>query len=154
MPRRKNRRRKNRGNSLQPKQVNPNPVEPDNHPDNPNDNDSEIAEATIYTESFEGPLPHPKILAQYEQAHPGAAKVILDSFQSEQRHRHEIVSRVQAGEHEYRMLGLTFAFFIVLGILAGSVYLIVHGEYLAGGSLLTIVISLLIKALLKKDKPE
>jgi len=40
-----------------------------------------------YGESFAGPLPHPKILAGYEEIVPGAAREILETAHSRSQHR-------------------------------------------------------------------
>ena len=37
-----------------------------------------------------GPLPDPETLGKYEKVYPGLAKCIVESFESEYRHRHEM----------------------------------------------------------------
>ena len=37
-----------------------------------------------------GPLPDPETLGKYDKVYPGLAKCIVESFESEYRHRHEM----------------------------------------------------------------
>ncbi len=45
---------------------------------------------SIRSESFQGPLPHPRTLAEYEQVYPGAAARILSLTESEAEHRRSL----------------------------------------------------------------
>lgn len=49
-------------------------------------------------EKFEGPIPHPKILQQYEKVYPGSAKTIIDMAVKEQEHRHEMDKTIVQSE--------------------------------------------------------
>ncbi len=44
----------------------------------------------IVTETFQGPIPHPVILEQYNKATPGAADRIISMAENEATHRHEM----------------------------------------------------------------
>lgn len=46
--------------------------------------------ACIRKEEFKGPLPHPAILKQYEEIHPGFAEEIMKMAVKEQGHRHDM----------------------------------------------------------------
>ena len=48
----------------------------------------------IRAERFEGPLPHPSILREYEAIHPGAAEAILAEFRTESEHQREMAIRI------------------------------------------------------------
>ncbi len=44
--------------------------------------------AQLDAQQFSGPLPHPQILAQYNQAVPNAADRIIKMAESQSNHRH------------------------------------------------------------------
>lgn len=54
--------------------------------------------ACIRREEFRGPLPHPKILQQYEEIQPGFAKEIMQMAVNEQGHRHKMESMIVESE--------------------------------------------------------
>lgn len=73
----------------------------------------------IQTESrFSGPLPHPELFAQYNKVLPGTAERIVKMTESEQGHRHSLVSAVVKGDQHY-------IFFIAL---AGIVRQFIQGK--------------------------
>lgn len=50
---------------------------------------------TTTTETFAGPVPHPDLLAKYEQIVPGAAERIIKMAENEQQVRHESIAADQ-----------------------------------------------------------
>jgi hypothetical protein len=46
-----------------------------------------VAISKVETTSFQGPLPHPQILSQYDQIVPGSAERIISQWESQSRHR-------------------------------------------------------------------
>ena len=96
----------------------------------------------IQTESsFSGPLPPPELFDQYDKVLPGAAERILKMTESEQEHRHSLVGAVLKGDRHYRLLGMTFAFLILLGAIGGSVYLISIDKDLMGSLIFIIALA-------------
>lgn len=82
---------------------------------------------------FSGPIPHPDILAHYNNIVPGAAERIIQMAESEKEHRHHIEkSALQADISEAR-LGQIFAFLIGITAIIAGAYTAVAGEPLAGG---------------------
>ncbi|MDD2876062.1 MAG: DUF2335 domain-containing protein [Acidiphilium sp.] len=82
----------------------------------------EIAERTIIaalSESYAGPLPHPRHLKAYEDVVPGAARDILNMAMGEQKHRH----RLQMMETAYPYLGWLAGFVGFLVCVSGAIYL-------------------------------
>jgi uncharacterized membrane protein len=73
-------------------------------------------------ESYSGPIPHPRHLAEIERIAPGAARQIIDSVSLEQRHRH----RMETLEMVYPYMGLLCAITMLLLCIACAVYLAVH----------------------------
>ena len=92
---------------------------------------------------YQGPLPIPQHLQQYEQVLPGAAERILAMAESQKEHRQDLERlAVRTGARD-SLLGLIFGFLIgVLGI-CGGVFLGYHGQmgglWLSGGSLVSLV---------------
>lgn len=70
---------------------------------------------------FSGPLPHPQVLAQYNEALPNGAERIMQMTESELRHR-------QGMEHR----GQFFAFVIAVAALLGGIVLIALGRSVEG----------------------
>ncbi len=85
----------------------------------------ETAERTIIaalSETYAGPLPHPRHLKAYDEVVPGAARDILNMAISEQKHRH----RLQMLETAYPYLGWLAGFVGFLGCVSGAIYLGLH----------------------------
>jgi len=105
--------------------------------------------------TFQGPLPHPDILARYEEIQPGAAERVLKQFERETEHRHSMEQAIVSAQIEafrasipIARLGQVFGLIIaVVGITAGAVAVIVSptaghaaaGASIAGASLATLV---------------
>jgi uncharacterized membrane protein len=68
----------------------------------------------------EGPLPHPQILASYEQVLPGAAERIFQMAEREQRNRHDTADKTMRRETRREMyVSLLYALGQVCGFLLG-----------------------------------
>ena len=105
----------------------------------------------IKAASFSGPLPHPEILAGYNDACPGAAERIIKTYESEVAHRHEMERamvetdiKVQRAIPREILTGQIFAFLICVGFLATGTFLIstgheISGTIFGGGGLVGIV---------------
>lgn len=90
--------------------------------------------------AFQGPLPPPMMLAQYEEICPGLANRIVSLTERQQGHRIDIESRSVKASIWNERLGQVFAFIICMFTLAGSVWLISEehtwsGSLLAGGTM-------------------
>jgi len=89
--------------------------------------------------AFQGPIPHPSILAGYEQVLPGAADRIISLAESETKHRHEMEKKILDAEiagnrSEVRevLMGQVFAFIIALSTIGSGAYTAVNGAQFAG----------------------
>lgn len=83
-------------------------------------------------QSFEGPLPHPQILAEYNKIAPDLVERIITMAESETKHRHEIENSVlRANVWEVR-LGQVFGFLIGIFIMSAAGYCAIHGAQIAG----------------------
>ena len=69
---------------------------------------------------FEGPLPPPSILAQYDQVAPGAAERILGMAERQSSHRIALEARVVSSDVVRSYLGLLLGFVVVIvfGVIA------------------------------------
>ena len=84
---------------------------------------------------FSGPLPHPRILEEYERIVPGAAERIIAMAEKEQTQRHSLESRTAIVESRLGTWGLVFAFVLAMVLLTGAIWLISRGYSLEGGLL-------------------
>jgi uncharacterized membrane protein len=71
----------------------------------------------VQEDSFSGPLPHPKHLAEYDRVLPGAANRIIAMAEKEQEHRHEWENRALKFDFSYSILGILLGFLIALALL-------------------------------------
>lgn len=103
--------------------------------------------ALLLRYSYSGPLPHPDILAQYDQIVPGSARQIINSFHSQTEHRISIEKKVIEADTWKSKLGLVAGFVIALVglIIAWDLGRNSHewaAAVIAGGTLASIVGSL------------
>lgn len=90
--------------------------------------------------AFQGPLPPPAMLAQYDDICPGLADRIVSLTERQQGHRIDIESRSVTASIWNERLGQIFAFIICMFTLVSSVWLISKdfawsGSLLAGGTM-------------------
>lgn len=71
----------------------------------------------VHEESFSGPLPHPKHLAEYDRVLPGAADRIIAMAEKEQTHRHDWENTSLKFDFSYSILGIVLGFLIALALL-------------------------------------
>lgn len=91
-----------------------------------------VARVVAISESYSGPMPHPKHLKAYEEIKPGSAQEIIGMAQAEQAHRHAM----QRMEMSYPYWGLAAGFVGLVTCVGGAVTLGLYGhEGVAGGML-------------------
>ncbi len=83
-------------------------------------------------EHFSGPIPHPRIIREYEEVLPGSANRILQMAENQQSHRHKMESLVIGSDIVMERLGLIAALVISMAIVLGGIYLIGSGKDIAG----------------------
>lgn len=91
--------------------------------------------------SYQGPIPHPRILADYENVLPGAADRIIKMAEREQEHRHEFDAKCQASDSRDSLLGILFALFISLSTVGAGILIIFNVPSIRGiisGSVLSL----------------
>ncbi len=113
----------------------------------------------IQAASYEGPLPPPSLLTQYNQAVPDAAERILAMAEKQAAHRQDLESRALTGEQRRTTWGLVSAVFVTILSLGAATYAIVTGHDAAGaslfgGSLVSIVIAFVRGTKSRRDERE
>lgn len=84
-------------------------------------------------EMYSGPIPHPKILEDYQKLYPNAAKEIIQNGVEESKHRRELETRRQKrrGNQAWTIIvgviGITILFIVL------SFELIMHNHKIIGG---------------------
>ena len=87
----------------------------------------------LQMEWFQGPLPHPDLLAKYEVLAPGAAKQIIDLMSSQTEHRQHLEKAVVASNIAAQRLGQILAALVVISALLVSGWMAADGRELAAG---------------------
>lgn len=83
-------------------------------------------------EVFEGPLPHPRILNQYEQVFPGATERIFRMAEKQQEHRHKLEIAVVKSNIHNEKTGLYSSLVITLVVVISGAVLIYLGHGIEG----------------------
>ena len=98
----------------------------------PDNKKEEVKEALmiIKSETYSGPIPPPRALAEYEQIQPGAADRILKMAEKQQEHRMQLEKKAIYGQVEQGNRGQIFGFIIVFVCVAVAVFFAVRYEML------------------------
>jgi len=94
----------------------------------------------VEASAFSGPLPHPDILARYNEVVPNGAERIFAAFERQGVHRESLEMCVVKGNVRSQAQGRWFGFIVAMTAIAGGIYLIAIGRGVWG--LPTIVTSL------------
>ena len=95
----------------------------------------EVIEKTVVAfveERYAGPLPHPRILAQFDEILPGAAERIFRIFEGQAEHRMHLEKTVVGGDNIRANWGLGLGFTIVFTFGLASLWLIYIGKEVIG----------------------
>lgn len=99
----------------------------------------------MVTTAFQGPLPPPSLLQEYDSIVPGLAKEIVHWTTSQTAHRQGIEDRAMAIDEKLStwyvvevIAGQLFALIIALTVIAAVVYLSLKGHEIAAGALGTV----------------
>lgn len=96
------------------------------------------------TEMFSGPVPHPDLLAKYNDALPNGAERIVAMAEKQQDHRISLESFMAKEMTSRSKTGLYLGFFLALLVILGGIFLIYSGKDIQGfavliGSIATMV---------------
>lgn len=78
--------------------------------------------ASIWMEKHSGPIPHPSILARYEELAPGAARDLIDLSIEQARHRMSCETKVVDEKISARKQGMACGLAVALSAFAVSAY--------------------------------
>lgn len=116
-----------------------NPMSDKHHRSNPSLKPTDGPRIAFQTQSFQGPLPHPAILKQFDDVCPGAAEKIIKMAQDQAAHRQGI-ERLraeneqkfieQANRRETQRIWLACA--LALGVLAVASLFVIFGQSVLG----------------------
>lgn len=93
---------------------------------------------TLTAQRFSGPLPHPAILAQYNDGVPGGAERVVAMAERNQQHRHAMESMVVRGGLSAQRTGQWFGLIVALVGMVGSIWLISQGHTWGGTAIGTV----------------
>jgi uncharacterized membrane protein len=91
-----------------------------------------VVRQVVLQQLYQGPLPHPDMLAKYETLYPGASKLLFDQFQEQGKHRMQLENRVIESNIKNSRLGQWMGFSICMVALLGGVILVCFGIRLEG----------------------
>lgn len=83
-------------------------------------------------EMYNGPIPHPDILAGFDKLDKGAAKKIIDNGIAESLHRRKMESRLLNRENSMYTINRTLGFILAIVIIGGGFYLILNNHPIIG----------------------
>ena len=83
-------------------------------------------------QTFSGPIPHPAILADYNEVVPNAAERIIAMAEKQSKHRIEIEKQVIKNDIRSSHLGKILGFLLALTSIVGSIFLLYLGKNLTG----------------------
>lgn len=99
---------------------------------NPPPTTQTTAIARYEASSFSGPLPHPDILARYNEVVPNGAERIFAAFERQGVHREALEMVVVKGNIRSLTMGAWFGFIIAMTAVLGGIYLIATGKPASG----------------------
>lgn len=83
-------------------------------------------------EMYNGPIPHPDILAGFDKFDKGAAKKIIDNGIAESLHRRKMENRLLNRENSMYTINRTLGFILAIVIIGGGFYLILNNHPIIG----------------------
>lgn len=84
------------------------------------------------TESYQGPVPPPDLIAAYEEAIPNGGQQVLGLANTEQAHRHRLEERQLEAAISAQRLVHVLTFLLTLVIILGGFYLVEHNKEIGG----------------------
>jgi len=106
------------------------------------------------SETFSGPLPHPRILKSYEEILPGSANRILKMAETQSGHRMSLEKMIVSSGVKRERLGMDYALAILIIFIIAGTALILLGKETTGFIALfgPAVVQLVNYFLVKKDE--
>lgn len=87
-------------------------------------------------EAYQGLLPHPEHLAQFNEISPGAADKIIDEFVRQGAHRRELEAQVVTGNESRGGRGQVLGFLLLLAVIICGTVIALTTNATVGGSVI------------------
>ncbi|UCH97210.1 MAG: DUF2335 domain-containing protein [Candidatus Aminicenantes bacterium] len=135
-------------------------IEPNSELAGSNNEESEKIEkvAALILRKYQGPLPPPETLKEYNEILPDAAERIFSMAEKEQQHHHNTEKKLVDHEIKKTNKGQNFAFFTALIGIVGAVVCAFLGQVVigsvVGGSTLVSLVSSFLSSKQEKKKGE
>lgn len=106
--------------------------------------------------SYSGPIPHPRLLKEFDDSIPNGADRIMKMTEQQSTHRMDLETKVVTANNRDSLLGVIFAGIVGIIIVIGSMFLIYNDKNIQGlGILLTsaaVYIGVFLKSKSRDDK--
>lgn len=89
-------------------------------------------QVTAETAIFSGPIPHPRILEQYEKILPGSADRIIKMSENQSNHRQRLENFLVGNRLRNEMIGMLSGFVLAIVTIVGGIWCILIGKALSG----------------------
>jgi hypothetical protein len=90
----------------------------------------------VYAErSYSGPLPEPADLQAYDMVEPGTARIIVQAFEEQGKHRRALEQAIVRGSEGRGNIGQWMAFTVLMTGVVGGCVVALAGEPAAGGAI-------------------
>jgi len=107
-------------------------------------NTQSIAVSKVEASSFQGPLPPPQILSQYELTVPGSAERIISLWESQVRHRQELEKKAIGSDIRQSYVGSILGFIIAMSAIGAGTFLAYTGHPTEGiSAIITALVGLI-----------
>lgn len=101
-----------------------------------------------YSSTYQGPLPPPWVLAEYDKILPGCAERMIARFEKQSDHRMHLEKFTIEGDGRRSNWGMVCGTIVALAFLASGVLLVMNGHDVAGGAIATVDIAAILAAYL------
>lgn len=88
---------------------------------------------SVMHEYYQGPVPHPQHLREFEEICPGTAERLVRMAEKQQDANIEITRNSQNAENRDRTLGMVFGFLSFCGLIVGGIICAADGQPWLGG---------------------
>ena len=105
-----------------------------------------------HKEEYSGPIPTPKMFAEFEKVLPGSANRILTMAEDQSKHRHKMESRVIWLDGGQSILGLILAFIVVVLALLLGTYLIMNNKPVSGLATILVALGTVVGTMIYRQK--
>lgn len=112
----------------------------------PDDKKKEVVKAIsiVQQEVFSGPIPHPRLLAEYEKLQPGSMDRFMKMAEQQQTHRMELEDKALESQLKSNERGQIFGFILSALIIVIGIVLFVIGMPVFGICVIVVLVAALV----------